>query len=37
VKAKVEYTALVGVEVDLETGDVAWLASSDARRGLNAV
>jgi hypothetical protein len=23
VKAKVEYTALVGVEVDLETGDVA--------------
>jgi hypothetical protein len=37
VKAKVEYTALVSVEIDLETGDVLGWHPPDARRGRDAV
>jgi hypothetical protein len=37
VKAEVEYTALLGVEVDLETGDVLGWHPPDARRGRDAV
>jgi len=37
VKAEIEYTALVGVEDDLETGDVLGWHPPDARRGRDAV
>ena len=37
VKAEVEYTALVSVEVDLETVTLPRLASTDARRGRDAI
>jgi len=37
VKAEVEYAALLGVEVDLETGDVLGWRPPDARRGRDAV
>jgi len=37
VKAEVEYTAELGVEVDLETGDVLGWPPPDARRGRDAV
>jgi hypothetical protein len=37
VKAEVEYAALVSVEVGLETVTLPRLASTDARRGRDAV
>jgi len=37
VKAEVEYTSVLGVEVDLETGDVLGWHPPDARRGRDAV
>jgi hypothetical protein len=37
VKAEVEYAALLGVEVDLETGDLLARRPAGARRGRDAV
>jgi len=37
VKAEVEYTALLGVEVDLDTGDVLGWHPPHARRRRDAV